>query len=98
MNKYECFDEKALDPEAHYSKDKPISCYFCYWWDGRNKGCGLPKCDYLIKERPVNTDPYDCKTCPYGRDRPCIGYCIKKIKDEMQERWRKVVKECLEKT
>lgn len=29
-------------------------------------------------ERP---DP-DCRACPYGRERPCVGYCIKELHRE----------------
>lgn len=84
------FDEKALLPDVRYSRDKPSSCDYCYWWDGRNAGCGLPACDYILHEKKaVDHSPYHCRGCPYGRVEPCIGYCIKQCKEEMEEKWKK---------
>lgn len=27
--------------------------------------------------------PEKCRNCPYGRDSPCIGWCTKKILQEL---------------
>lgn len=37
------------------------------------------KDSYNIK-RPK---PEKCRNCPYGRDSPCIGWCTKKILQEL---------------
>lgn len=65
-----------------YAADKPNDCSNCYFWKGK-KGCGLGKenCYYLIcVPQEVKTE---CDGCPYGRDHPCIGWCTKKIMQEL---------------
>lgn len=66
--------------DIKHLSNKPTSCKFCYWWGGRNKGCvrGENNCYYQVIEKetlPQN----ECIGCPYGRDMPCIGYCMKRI-------------------
>lgn len=78
--------------KQRYSADKPVSCKFCYFWLGRDKGCELESCYYILPEKPPPTAEElaqryrcgDCNTCPYGRASPCIGYCIVKIMLELK--------------
>ena len=65
--------------EKLYAEDKPKSCEFCYYWNGKKKGCVLGKdnCYYLLK--PVEKKPSPCDGCPYGAHQPCVGFCMKKI-------------------
>lgn len=72
-----------------YLEDKPKSCDYCYWWQGQKKGCILPECYYLMPEevkKPEDHNAGNCKTCPYGKHTPCIGYCIAKLQKEMREK------------
>lgn len=65
-----------------YAADKPDDCSNCYFWK-RKKGCSLGKenCYYQIRvQQEVKSD---CDGCPYGRDHPCIGWCTKKIMQEL---------------
>lgn len=74
-----------------YSADKPADCAYCYFWGGKKKGCELSLCYYLIPPVEEETIPIgsgeagDCKSCPYGRHSPCIGFCTAKILQEMKE-------------
>lgn len=76
---------------AVYSADKPADCAYCYFWRGKKKGCELSSCYYLIQPVEQETAPHepgkigDCKSCPYGRHSPCIGFCMAKILQEMKE-------------
>lgn len=69
---------------AVYSPDKPESCRHCYFWKRNKKSCnlGVEKCYYLMIEKPKEKN--DCDECPYGRDHPCIGWCTKKIMQELR--------------
>ena len=74
-----------------YSAYRPRECRFCYFWEGKRRGCNQKECYYLIgpeesetkQEEPV---PGRCPGCPYGRVHLCIGYCTAKILKEMKER------------
>ena len=69
--------------EKQYAPDKPDDCSRCFFWNGTRSGCSLGQnnCYYLIEEAPkVHSE---CEGCPYGRDRPCIGWCTKKIMREL---------------
>ena len=78
-------------PGRKYEEDKPKDCRYCGFWAGRARGCERKECWYLIplpkKEEPkIGPDglpELNCRTCPYGRDTPCIGYCIAKIQREV---------------
>ncbi|MCD8019801.1 MAG: hypothetical protein LUF92_09555, partial [Clostridiales bacterium] len=61
---------------VRYSRDKPKDCKFCYYWQGREKGClmGEDNCAYLIREEEP-AERSRCDGCPYGRYSPCIGWC-----------------------
>lgn len=73
-------DPKAEIPGRKYMEDKPWSCRYCYWWE---KGkCIRRECYYLLPEEKEKTGKAalgDCKRCPYGKHKPCIGYCIAKL-------------------
>ena len=63
-----------------YAEDKPKDCQYCYWWGGKNRGCTLREenCYYII---PVKTKKKQspCEGCPYGKNGPCVGFCMKEI-------------------
>lgn len=84
-----------------YAADKPGGCTHCYFWKGKRKGCSQEDCYYLLQgEGPISgmlseemqqgkedKNSYgDCPSCPYGRHSPCIGYCTKKILQEMRQK------------
>jgi len=83
-------------PGRRYEGDKPKDCRFCYFWEGRIRGCSREECWYLIplpeeqkKEADENCLPLlDCRTCAYRKHGPCIGYCIAKIEREVFSKTR----------
>lgn len=67
---------------VRYAEDKPKDCKYCYFWGGRKKGCelGEENCYYrLPDEKPTKKKKSVCDGCPYGRNNPCVGFCMKKI-------------------
>lgn len=69
-----------MKKEVRYAEDKPKSCEYCYWWDPQVKTCilGEDKCYYILPDKTKKrTRP--CDGCPYGRNNPCIGFCMKKL-------------------
>jgi len=42
-----------------------------------------PKCGRHEKEPPASFSS-KCEGCPYRRKSPCIGYCIRKIKEKRE--------------
>ena len=83
-NKYLIIEPNAAIEGRKYSEEKPWSCKYCYWWEGKKKGCSLKQCNYLLpeKKKAVKTTP--CGGCPYGKHVPCIGYCIARLHSEMK--------------
>lgn len=77
-------EQNAAIEGRKYSEEKPWSCKYCYWWEGKKKGCSLKQCHYLLpeKKKAVKTTP--CGGCPYGKHVPCIGYCIARLHSEMK--------------
>ena len=81
-----------------YARDKPSDCAYCYFWKANKKCCGQKECYYLLDDAHPETTAAQstkdilskkrgsCKNCVYGRQSPCIGYCIKKILQEMREK------------
>lgn len=71
---------------ARYAEDKPWSCDYCYFQSPVTGTCELEACYYLLPE--TGPEPEDsgesCQRCPYGRNRPCIGFCMQKLLMEMQ--------------
>jgi hypothetical protein len=81
-NKKAIVDPKAVIPGRKYEPEKPWSCEYCYFWKSRKKGCELENCQYLLQEvdQKMQMEKIgDCRTCPYGKHSPCIGYCIAKL-------------------
>ena len=37
-----------------------------------------------VNARYAEDKPWSCDYCPYGRNRPCIGFCMQKLLMEMQ--------------
>lgn len=73
-----------MENEVRYSEYKPRTCRGCYWWLGKKKGCelGEENCYYSIHE-DENKERSPCDGCCYANPMPCIGYCIKRIKQEV---------------
>lgn len=78
-----------------YADAKPSECMYCYFWKEKRKSCGRSECYYLLSDeemgseevlQPDSEEVWDCKSCPYGRNFPCIGYCLRKILLEMKEK------------
>lgn len=77
--------------QRKYAKDRPIDCAYCYFWEGVRKGCNLSVCYYLLPDEQTEKEEASgsiesCKSCPYGKHFPCIGYCTLKILREMKGR------------
>lgn len=74
--------------QARYAEDKPKSCDYCYFQSPVAGTCELDARFYLLPETGLEPgkDGEGCACCPYGRDRPCIGFCTKKLLMEMQRK------------
>ena len=73
--------------DRRYAGDKPADCAYCYFWDRKKTACKQAECYYLVKEgQPAGGRNGECRGCPYGRHSPCIGYCLRKIIQEMKLR------------
>ena len=72
-----------------YSAYRPWECQYCYFWEGKKKGCNLRECYYLIKPGDLKPKepmkPGRCPGCPYGRVHLCIGYCTQKLLNGMKK-------------
>ena len=78
---------KQIPDRPQYSQDKPTSCEYCYFWQGKKYGCEMKSCYYLRPEEPNRQQPtgeVNCKDCSYGKHSPCIGYCLVKIMQELK--------------
>ena len=70
-----------------FAPDKPQDCAFCYFWHSGKKRCTKAACYYLLPDVEVSGQKEgDCRNCPYGRNTPCIGYCLQKILLELRSR------------
>ena len=70
------------DITVRYVDDKPKECKYCYFWDGKVKGCtlgGVENCHYLIRKNVSLIKITKCDDCPYKRNGSCIGWCTKDI-------------------
>ena len=67
--------------EVRYASDKPKECKYCYFWEGKKKGCmlGEARCYYILPNPKKEKPKSPCDGCPYCNPNPCIGYCLKKI-------------------
>lgn len=77
-----------------FEEDRPPDCRFCYFWKPGKRRCsfgGEEHCYYLLleDEAPAKRETM-CNDCPYGRDTPCIGYCIEKIYKEHREKRKRL--------
>lgn len=75
-----CVKEEIMT--VRYAEDKPKDCRYCNFWNEKNKECrlGVENCYYLVPdEEMINKKKSICDGCPYGRNAPCIGFCMKKI-------------------
>ncbi|MCD8325699.1 MAG: hypothetical protein LUC90_03135 [Lachnospiraceae bacterium] len=72
----------AMNAGVRYSRDRPKSCEFCYYWKGRPAGCSLGEqnCFYIIHdEKNIKDKTGRCDGCPYGKHAPCIGWCTVEV-------------------
>lgn len=75
--------------QLKYLMDKPHKCQQCYYWQGHDKGCCLKECYYLDEQRTTKRPPEkigNCTKCSYGKDHPCIGFCIEKSQYELKHK------------
>lgn len=62
-----------------YADDRPKECKSCYFWIPGKKRCKLGQC-YYSRDKNGDSSPFlQCDGCPYGKDRPCIGWCTQMI-------------------
>lgn len=76
--------QKSRLPRRHYRTEIPNDCRNCSFWLDLIDNCSRYECFYLISEVRADTNSddepgLDCGRCPYGRIRPCVGYCIAKL-------------------
>lgn len=73
--------------EIRYASDKPKECKYCYYWEGKKKGCllGEERCYYILPPEEEKKKKNPCDGCPYGRVSPCIGYCLREIQQNRKE-------------
>lgn len=81
--------QKARLPRRRYLDSIPNDCRKCAFWLKATDDCSRYDCYYLIEEPrelpPEGRGPTsDCRFCSYGRDRPCVGYCIDRLYREMK--------------
>lgn len=77
--------------KMRFADDRPKSCEYCYFWQGRNRGCelgGEAECYYRLPDEPEPKKKSECDGCSYGRVSPCIGYCLKKIQEGAGDGWK----------
>lgn len=79
--------------KARYAEDKPQNCDYCYFQEPKTKACGLDQCFYLLPENGPEPEKgtagaESCGDCPYGRIRPCIGFCTEKLLAQMRQKKR----------
>lgn len=69
-----------IEKKIRYAEDKPSDCRHCYWWYVAEERCilGEDKCYYILPEKQIKKSSL-CDGCPYGKNAPCIGYCLRKI-------------------
>ena len=69
---------------VRYHADRPWNCKNCFWWKNKKVGCllGEDNCYYLAEE--PKKEPTPCDGCPYGRYKPCIGFCMKHILGQIE--------------
>ncbi len=74
-------------PRIKYASDKPKNCKGCYYWSGSRYGCklGESQCYYILPQERSKKEKSPCDGCPYGRVNPCIGYCIKNLRDKQRQ-------------
>lgn len=74
--------------EIRYAADKPKDCRYCYYWGGRNKGCelGEKNCYYILPDKKAEKKKSACDGCPYGKVSPCIGFCLRSIMQEHNQK------------
>lgn len=72
--------KKSSKRKSEFAWDKPKECKKCYFWNKLKRSCslgGLDNCYYRIV--PPKQSESSCEGCPYGKIRPCIGYCTVQI-------------------
>jgi len=72
--------DREMTGKRLYARERPKECKFCYFWKDKRSGCilgGEENCYYLLHE--PEKEPSPCDGCPYGRARPCVGFCMKNI-------------------
>lgn len=67
--------------KVRYATDKPKECKKCFWWDPMIKGCklGEKNCYYILPDKKPIEKTNPCMGCPYGKNGPCIGFCMRNL-------------------
>lgn len=85
--------EVSTAPDGRkYAADKPVSCSYCFFWGSKKTGCELDECFYILPQnvhdfpQEDTVEKSECENCPYGKVFPCIGYCLRKIMQELKVR------------
>ena len=73
--------------EIRYAADKPKDCKYCYFWRGKQRGCLLTeeRCYYILPPKEEK-EKGPCEDCPYGKGRPCVSFCMKKILEDQKKK------------
>lgn len=69
-----------------YSDDKPSDCKYCYFWMPGKKKCKFDECYYIVRKVKKKRVQSQCYGCPYGRTRPCIGWCTRLILGQIKKK------------
>lgn len=74
--------------DVRYASDKPKDCKYCYYWGGKYKGCTLTeeRCYYILPPKEEKKPASPCDGCPYGKNHPCIGFCMKNIMADTKQK------------
>lgn len=67
-------------------------CIYCKYynrWSCKLNQCALKNVQNNIENIVSNEEVIKdkCKGCGYGKDRKCVGFCMKKVLKECQETW-----------
>lgn len=70
--------------QIRYTLEKSKDCKYCFKWDTKKNECEIGKenCYYILCNRGGFRGKKMCGGCAYGRVRPCVGYCLKKLMKE----------------
>ena len=71
--------------EIRYREDKPKECKYCYWGVRGHRCKPEDGCRYILPDTPPKKK-HPCDGCAYANPNPCIGYCLKRIRQELKDK------------